>query len=178
MAQVLGKWIGVVVVTALFVAAGPVGAQERWATLPAPVLTAVAGGFSLDDEGSASGLVGGLRVEFPLSGLIALEPGVERLSWSGDDEGSDAVRWSADLAARGGYTFGRLRPYAGGNIGILVDFDDERAPDAEFVELGWGAHGGVRAHLASRVYLLGEARARWVGDVRWLLYTVGVGVRF
>lgn len=180
MSRVCGGWIGMLGVTALFVAAGTAGAQERWATMPGPVISAVAGGFSLDADGSETGFVGGLRVEFPLNGFIALEPGIERLSWSAEaeaDETDDPVRWSADLAMRFGYGVGRLRPYAGANLGILVDFDDERETDAEFVELGWGAHGGVRVELIPRLYLSGEARARWFDDVRWLVYTAGVGLR-
>lgn len=180
MVQVRGGWIGMLGVAALSVAVGSAEAQERWSTLPAPLVTAVAGGFSVDAEGADPGFVAGLRVEFPLNGFIALEPGVERLSWSveGDDAAGDPVRWSADLGTRVGYAFGRLRPYAGGNLGFLVDFDDERAPDADFVDLGWGLHGGVRIEVASRLYVTGEARARWIDDVRWLVYTAGLGVRF
>lgn len=180
MAQV---WRWMLVGVAMLAFGTGAGAQENWSSLPAPVASLVGGTFSLDlDESeTTSALVGGLRVDFPLTRLLSVEPGVERLTWteSGED-GGDETRWVGDLAVRAGYPVGRLRPFAGGNLGVAIDFDDNRAPGQKFVDVGYGAHGGVRVQVVPQLFVQAEARARWLdgGDQRWLVYTAGVGLRF
>lgn len=180
MAQV---WRWMVAVVAMLALGTDAGAQENWSSLPAPVASLVAGTFSLDLDGpdATSALVGGFRVDFPLTRLLSVEPGAERLTWTvpGED-GGDETRWMGDLAVRGGYPVGRLRPFAGGNLGVAIDFDEDRAPGQKFVDVGYGAHGGLRVQVMPRLFVQAEARARWLdgGDQRWLVYTAGVGLRF
>jgi hypothetical protein len=176
-------WISAAVGALL--AAGAAGvmeveAQEDWASLPAPVLMVVGGGFSYDFDGTGSGTLAGLRVAFPLTRLVSVEPGVERLAWKAGDPATNATRWVADFALRGAYPVGRVEPYAGGNVGVIVDFDEDRPTDQKFVDVGYGGHGGVAVAVAPRLSLRGEVRARWFdgGAARWLLYTLGVGWRF
>jgi hypothetical protein len=160
--------------------AAPLTGQDAWVSIPGPGVGLVAGGVTLATGAEGTGTVMGVRADFPLSGVFTLEPGVERVSWqgTGDDEGAGAreIRWMVDFALRGRHDIGRLTPYVGGNVGFLVDFDEERAFDEEFVEAAWGGHAGVGVHVLPRLALQGEVRARWSGgaDTRWILYTAGL----
>jgi hypothetical protein len=111
--------------------------------------------------------------------VLTLEPGMERLAWSGEDD-VDEVRWMADLALRGGVALDRVKPYVGANLGVIVNFADDRGPAERFVDLGVGGHGGAEVELLPRLSLRGEVRARWFDRTRArrLFYTAGVGWRF
>lgn len=175
-------WTGVATMAVFFGgwgAGAEVRGQEAWVTLPGPGLTLVAGGFSYDVGETGSGSVVGIRADFPLSGHVTLEPGLERLAWDPQGATGSETRWMADFALRGRYGVGRLTPYGGGNLGFLVNLSEDRATDDKFVEVAYGAHGGVRLDVLPRVGVVGEVRARWFdrGDARWILYTAGVSWR-
>lgn len=161
-------------------ASADVAAQDpEMAILPSPSVTVVGGVFSDDFDDTDAGAWAGLRIDLPLSRALTLEPGVERLWWS-DEEDRDEVRWMADLALRGGIALDRVTPYVGGNLGVILNFADDRGPDERFADVGVGGHGGVEVEVLPRLSLRGEVRARWFdrARARWLFYTAGIGWRF
>jgi hypothetical protein len=166
------------VATVALLVPAAVSGQER--VLPPPAVVLVGGGVSHDvpNAEAVSGALFGLRLDLPLSDFITLEPGMERASWTTD--GEDQIRWVLDLGVRGEYQLDRFAPYLGGNIGVMVDFDQEREPTEDFIEPIFGGHGGVRMDLTDRIGVRGEVRGRWFDrfESTWILYTGGVSWRF
>lgn len=173
-------WCGVVVTVLGAVPTEGVGQEQ---VLPPPALVLAIGGFSYDHEegGNWTGTVIGLRVDFPLSGIFTLEPGVDRVTWTGDEDGAPTrALWTVDFAMHAEYRFDRIAPYAGGNLGAVLDFADDRDLSEDFIDAAYGGHGGIRFDVTPRLALRGEVRARWIDNFesRLLLYTGGVSWRF
>lgn len=174
-------WWGVVVVAAVGAAPTDAVGQER--ILPPPAIILSGGMFSYDfDSGdSGSGAVFGARMDFPLSAIFTLEPGIDRMSWTPEEDGAeDRSLWVVDFAAHAEYAFDRLVPYLGGNLGAVLDFADDRSLDEEFIDASYGGHGGLRYEITDHLGVRAEARVRWIDDfdTRWTLVTGGVSWRF
>ena len=142
-------------------------AQGEPAVLPAPAVALVGGVVSTDfgeADPAGDGTVFGLRLDFPLSSHIVLEPSVERLSLDFVTEDSDgtSVRWQADFALRAELPLDRIRPFIGGSLGVLLWPGDVRPSDEDFVTATYGGAGGVIVGITERLGLRAEARLRWL----------------
>lgn len=174
-------WCGVVVVAAFGAAPAEGAGQEQ--VLPPPALILFGGGFSYDHgEGdTGTGTVMGIRMDFPLSEIFTLEPGVDRMSWDPQAENAETQSlWTVDFAVHGEYVLGQFVPYVGVNLGAALNFAEERRLDEAFIDASYGGHGGLRFDITERLGVRGEVRGRWVDnfDSILLLYTGGLSWRF
>lgn len=156
-------------------APGTLPAQE----LPPPGLGLVGGSFSYDlgVQGDATSLFGGVRVRFPLSRWILVEPALTftRLTADSVDTGADRdiPLLLMEFQAQGQVPLERLRPYLGVGAGGVVDLRGERGGD-DFLVSTYSVSLGLAVDLGSRWAVGGEVRGRAIDDVEHSALELGL----
>jgi hypothetical protein len=178
------------------VAALATAAVALWAGSPthilgqfsmAPDIGLVAGIMSYDTGSLGEGTTGfgGLRVRFPLSRFILVEPGITYTKIQADTLGRagdvDTPLVTAEFQFQVQLPRGRYRPYVGIGAGGIVDFRDDRghateeALAAEFLVSTYSGALGV-ALDAGRWSFRTEVRRRWIDDFEDEALEVALGI--
>ena len=129
-------------------------ANAQPAAEPFVAVTAGLINFDLSGTGNAAAISG--RGSIPVSRALAVE-GLLLLAWPDQQFGNSTIT-AVDGQLQYHWRVGRLRPFAGGGIGIFFN-RGEGVSDTD-VSLSFG--GGARVDLGGRVSAIGEFRLRGI----------------
>ncbi|HSR41509.1 MAG TPA: outer membrane beta-barrel protein [Longimicrobiales bacterium] len=175
-----GRWAAVLVavlVAALVWPPGMLEAQE----LPPPEIGLVGGTFSYDlgVRGDATSPFGGLRVRFPLSRHLLVEPGLAltRLTADSVSEGADRdiTFLLMEFQAQVQLPVDRLRPYLGVGAGGMLDLRGARGID-EFMVSTYSVAAGLAVDLGSSWAIRTEVRGRAIDDDAHSAFELGLAL--
>jgi hypothetical protein len=176
---VVGLLAGLLVGASTSLAAQEVGPDPSWESAP-PDLGVVGGVMSYDlgEQGSDATGFGGIRVHFPLSSWILLEPAVALARYEADeveeDVDAEVTLLTTEFQLQLQLPLSAVRPYLGVGAGGMLDLRGERGDD-EFLLSTFSLAGGVAVPLGDRWIVRGEVRGRTI-DQTHSAVEVGLGL--
>lgn len=151
----------------------PVRAQN---TAAQHAVSVTAGVMDFDLSGTGQTLVAAVRATRALTNHVAVEAGASFAT--PEQQFGPSTFLAPEVQLQYHWQLGRVRPYAGGGIGLAHERANLADNDTDFT---WSGAGGLRVDLTDRAAIVGEMRVRgievdftgstaeWVGGLTWRL---------